>query len=118
MVKLAKNPVIVTDVLGVLLASAVAVDGLAVAAQAKKLKPRVYAALARLEDCGWVESEWEPVPEGGAARRRLYQLTPGGAVAAARIVEEARAMPARRALLRPRPAVVLRRLPALLRGTQ
>ena len=118
MVRRTKNPVIVADVLGVLLSSAVAIDGLAVAALARRLKPRVYAALARLEDCGWVESEWEPVPAGGAARRRLYQLTPGGAVAAARIVEEARAMPARRALARPRPVVVLRRLPALLRGTR
>ena len=117
--KLNKSTVIVADVLDVLLDSAVAVDGLAVAAQAKRLKPRVYAALARLEDCGWVESAWEPTPAGGgAARRRLYQLTPGGAVAAARVVEEARAMPARRGLLRPRPEVVLRRLPALLRGTR
>ena len=116
--KLTKNPVIVADVLDVLLGGTAAVDGLEVAAQAKRLKPRVYAALARLEDCGWVEGEWEPVAVGGTARRRLYHLTPGGAIAAARFVEEARTTPARRALLRPRPVVVLRRLPALLRGTR
>jgi DNA-binding PadR family transcriptional regulator len=36
-----------------------------------------YAALARLEREGHVDSEWEPAPEG-RPRRRLYRLTDTG----------------------------------------
>jgi DNA-binding PadR family transcriptional regulator len=35
----------------------------------------VYPALHRLEDLGWVASEWKPV---GGRRRREYSVTPEG----------------------------------------
>lgn len=35
----------------------------------------VYPALHRLEDLGFLSSEWQPV---GGRRRRLYRLTPAG----------------------------------------
>ena len=38
----------------------------------------VYPALHRLEDRGWVESEWTP---SGGRRRREYRITPQGATA-------------------------------------
>jgi DNA-binding PadR family transcriptional regulator len=37
----------------------------------------VYPILARLEEAGWVVSEWEESAEKGP-RRRLYRLTPEG----------------------------------------
>lgn len=41
----------------------------------------VYAALARLQEEGWVE-EGDPPSEGEDARRRYYRVTPGGRDAA------------------------------------
>jgi len=41
----------------------------------------VYAALARLQDEGWV-AEVEPPAHGGDARRRYYRVTPAGRDAA------------------------------------
>jgi PadR family transcriptional regulator, regulatory protein PadR len=38
----------------------------------------VYPALHRLEDMGWLASDWEPV---AGRRRRVYQLTKAGATA-------------------------------------
>jgi PadR family transcriptional regulator PadR len=38
----------------------------------------VYPALHRLEDMGWLASDWEPV---AGRRRRVYQLTKAGAMA-------------------------------------
>ena len=35
----------------------------------------VYPALHRLEELGWVGSDWRPV---GGRRRRVYRLTPEG----------------------------------------
>lgn len=43
----------------------------------------VYRALGRLETMGWLDSEWEDAQVAEAAgrpRRRLYHLTPTGAV--------------------------------------
>jgi PadR family transcriptional regulator, regulatory protein PadR len=42
----------------------------------------IYPILARLEQCGWVESRWEDADlhsAEGRPRRRYYQLTPDGA---------------------------------------
>ncbi len=36
----------------------------------------LYPALQRLEEKGWVDSEWRPTPEG--RRARYYELTPAG----------------------------------------
>jgi DNA-binding MarR family transcriptional regulator len=42
----------------------------------------VYPILERLEGAGWVSSSWEPDTERSGPRRRLYELTRDGAVAA------------------------------------
>lgn len=43
----------------------------------------LYKALGRLEEMGLLDSRWEDDPPDGRPRRRLYQLTPAGARAAA-----------------------------------
>ena len=45
----------------------------------------IYPILARLEQAGWLRSEWETVNENeaGRPRRRYYRLTADGAAAAA-----------------------------------
>lgn len=52
----------------------------------------IYPILARLEQAGWVESEWENVSPAvaGRPRRRLYTLTGSGAVAARRALADGR----------------------------
>lgn len=41
----------------------------------------VYPALHRLEDLGWLASDWHPV---AGRRRRLYRITPAGHAALSR----------------------------------
>lgn len=41
----------------------------------------LYPALQRLEERGWIESEWKPTEEG--RRAKYYQLTPSGRIALA-----------------------------------
>lgn len=43
----------------------------------------LYKALARLEEMGLLDSQWEHDPPDGRPRRRLYELTAAGARAAA-----------------------------------
>lgn len=43
----------------------------------------LYKALARLEEMGLLDSQWESDPPDGRPRRRLYELTGAGARAAA-----------------------------------
>ena len=52
----------------------------------------IYPILARLEQAGWLDSEWETVDQhaAGRPRRRYYRLTPDGAAAAATAVVRAR----------------------------
>lgn len=52
----------------------------------------IYPLLARLEDEGWLSSEWEQINEReeGRRRRRLYQLTGLGQLAAADRVSSVR----------------------------
>jgi PadR family transcriptional regulator PadR len=38
----------------------------------------VYPALHRLEDTGWLTSEWQPI---SGRRRRVYRVTPAGRAA-------------------------------------
>lgn len=61
-----------------------------------------YPVLARLEDAGWIESEWEDIDEAkeGRRRRRYYRLTGEGARCAR--VELAKA----RQMLTPKKAVL------------
>jgi len=64
--------------------------------------PTVYGVLDRLEDCGWIAGRWEQQePEHNRPRRRLYQLTPTGAVSARELLASRR--PDRRP--RPRPGL-------------
>ena len=48
----------------------------------------LYPILARLEQMGWVISDWEQVDahEVGRPRRRYYQLTPDGAAGAEQLL--------------------------------
>lgn len=66
----------------------------------------VYPILERLEQLGWVRSEWEDDPQRSGPRRRFYRLTTDGATAAARTCAEfdARQQRARPATARPSPA--------------
>ena len=49
----------------------------------------VYPILARLEQSGWVESEWEESQDHGGPKRRYYRFTHDGAAAAPMLVLEA-----------------------------
>jgi PadR family transcriptional regulator, regulatory protein PadR len=71
----------------------------------------LYPILARLEQDGWITSNWEELDEhkAGRRRRRYYRLTPDGAV----LAEQALARVMRQ--LSPKPAPLLR--PGLA-GTQ
>jgi DNA-binding PadR family transcriptional regulator len=45
--------------------------------------PTVYGVIDRLEDAGWINGRWEEQnPQPSKPRRRLYHLTPDGAIAA------------------------------------
>lgn len=44
--------------------------------------PSIYRNLERCLEAGMVTSRWEDNPEAGKPRRRLYKLTPTGAVRA------------------------------------
>ncbi|MFG3712358.1 PadR family transcriptional regulator [Micromonospora sp. NPDC047730] len=49
----------------------------------------VYPLLERLERNGWVTSHWEDETDRRGPRRRMYQLTTDGAVAARRVCARA-----------------------------
>ncbi len=51
----------------------------------------VYAVLDRLEQYGWLESEWEADSGRKGARRRLYKLTEIGTTESNRLTEESKA---------------------------
>jgi DNA-binding PadR family transcriptional regulator len=52
----------------------------------------LYPILARLEDCGWLESEWEPPVESGRPPRRTYRLTANGRAGAREMITRLAAM--------------------------
>jgi PadR family transcriptional regulator, regulatory protein PadR len=57
--------------------------GWAILKATKRAGPTIYGVLDRLEDAGWVSARWEDQqPNTNTPRRRLYRLTPTGAVAA------------------------------------
>jgi PadR family transcriptional regulator, regulatory protein PadR len=57
--------------------------GWAILKATKRAGPTVYGVLDRLEDAGWITGRWEgQPPNANTPRRRLYQLSPTGAVAA------------------------------------
>ena len=61
----------------------VELHGWAIVKSTKRSGPTTYGVLDRLEDAGWITGRWEDQPsESNRPRRRLYRLTPTGAVAA------------------------------------
>jgi hypothetical protein len=77
------------DVLAGLLAAASPTWGLRIVKGTGRPPGSVYPILERLEALGWVNSAWEDDPARSGPRRRLYELTDGGAVAAAAAVAHA-----------------------------
>jgi PadR family transcriptional regulator, regulatory protein PadR len=65
--------------------------GLEIAKEARLPGGTLYPALARLEEAGWITSEWEDIDEAaqGRRRRRYYKLTGEGVVAAQKALEAA-----------------------------
>jgi len=55
----------------------------------------LYPLLQRLENAGWLKSQWEKVDpsEAGRPRRRLYKLTGRGQTLAARALAEVQMAP-------------------------
>ncbi|GAA2128867.1 PadR family transcriptional regulator [Actinomadura napierensis] len=69
----------------------VELHGWAILKATKRSGPTVYGVLDRLEDAGWIIGRWEDQhPEPNKPRRRFYQLTPTGVVAARNVLAERR----------------------------
>ena len=84
------------DVLAGLLAATTPTWGLRLVKGSGRPPGSVYPILERLESLGWVRSQWEDDPARSGPRRRLYELTEGGAIAAtAAIAHAERAVPSR-----------------------
>ncbi|MEH6373574.1 PadR family transcriptional regulator [Streptomyces sp. KLMMK] len=68
------------DVLSVLVTQDQELYGLKIAQATGVLTGTIYPILARLEQAGWVTSEWESgeEPDSRGPRRRFYRLTPNG----------------------------------------
>ncbi|MGH3405187.1 MAG: PadR family transcriptional regulator [Streptosporangiaceae bacterium] len=79
------------DVLEVLLHESEDLYGLKIAKAAGRPTGSVFPILAKLEDCGWVTSEWEDGdPAARGPRRRFYQLSPDGLVQARQLFAKRR----------------------------
>ena len=87
------------DVLATLLEAGEPTWGLRVVRATDRPTGSVYPILERLERAGWVVSVWEDDPERSGPRRRLYELTADGALAAREAIARVR---------RPRPAAAVR----------
>ena len=74
------------DVLRVLEESPDACWGLLVIKSSGRPAGSVYPILERLESIGWVTSSWEADDSRPGPRRRYYELTEGGATAAAETI--------------------------------
>ena len=84
------------DVLEVLLLESGDLYGLKIAKAAGRPTGSVFPILAKLEDCGWVTSEWEAGdPAARGPRRRFYQLSPDGLVQARHLLAQRRGGTAR-----------------------
>jgi PadR family transcriptional regulator, regulatory protein PadR len=78
--------------------------GWAILKATKRAGPTVYGVLDRLEDAGWVTGRWEDQPpNANTPRRRLYRLTPTGAVAARNLLATRRPAALGRLAPQPRP---------------
>lgn len=79
------------DVLEVLLRPDDELYGLKIAKAIKRPTGSVFPILARLEQFGWVTSEWEPGdPATRGPRRRFYRLSPEGLTSARSTLAERR----------------------------
>ena len=87
------------DVLAGLLAASSPIWGLRLVKSSGRPPGSVYPILERLESLGWVQSAWEDDTSRPGPRRRLYELTKGGAAAATDAI--AHAERARAGRLRP-----------------
>jgi PadR family transcriptional regulator, regulatory protein PadR len=98
MEKLSRITPAILDVLEVLIGAADEVHGFALAKAAHRPTGSVYLILSRLEEAGWVESNWEQVngQNEGRPRRRFYRLTPDGFAAARQTLTERRQKPVAR----------------------
>jgi PadR family transcriptional regulator, regulatory protein PadR len=85
------------DVLTVLSASTEPCWGLLVIKSSARPAGSVYPILERLETAGWVVSRWEDDASRPGPRRRYYELTDDGAVAARTAIGEFRSKSARTA---------------------
>ena len=65
--------------------------GLLIIKSSGKPAGSVYPILDRLESAGWVTSAWEDDAARSGPRRRYYELTEGGASAAAAAIRKVRA---------------------------
>ena len=83
------------DVLSVLDAGGESTWGLAIIKQSGRPAGSVYPILERLEQAGWVTSSWEENDERPGPRRRYYELTKDGALAARSAIASFHARPAR-----------------------
>lgn len=86
------------DVLSILLEHEGPTWGLLVIKATGRPAGTVYPILERLEERGWITSTWEETTERNGPRRRLYEFTADGHVAA----RDARASFARRTAPAPR----------------
>jgi PadR family transcriptional regulator, regulatory protein PadR len=78
--------------------------GWAILKATKRAGPTVYGVLDRLEDAGWITGRWEDQPaNANTPRRRLYRLTPAGAVAGRDLVAARRPAALGRLAQQPRP---------------
>ncbi|MFI6513584.1 PadR family transcriptional regulator [Streptosporangium sp. NPDC050855] len=64
--------------------------GWAMAKMTGRSGPTIYGVIDRLEDAGWVRGRWEDNPQPNKPRRKLYTLTPTGAVEARSILAQRR----------------------------
>jgi PadR family transcriptional regulator, regulatory protein PadR len=74
------------DVLAVLDSATEACWGLRVITASGRPAGSVYPILERLEVAGWVTSSWETDESRSGPRRRYYELTEDGAVAARKTI--------------------------------
>ncbi|PZQ89894.1 MAG: PadR family transcriptional regulator [Leifsonia xyli] len=79
------------DVLAALLDAGEPIWGLRLVGVTRRPAGSVYPILERLERAGWVTSTWEDDPGRTGPRRRLYELSADGAVAARAAVARLRA---------------------------
>ena len=71
--------------------------GLEIIAEAKVGAGTAYPMLTRLEELGWLESQWEDIDPTAAGRpaRRYYQLTATGRIEATELLSRGKSVDAR-----------------------